>query len=374
MSTEELLDIEPPVLSFPFELHKQAYCSIRLSNKTQKFVAFKVKTTSPTKYSVKPNFGIVSPRSTLDITVTMPSQKEAPPSMQCEDKFLIQSAVASSGATTDVRRLFERGHLIQNCKLEVVYIFPPQVPSSVPDGLTRARKLLDVKPLVLQFPFELNKELSCSFQLSNVTENSVAFKVKTTALEKYYVIPNMGIVLPRSTCDITVKMKAQNKVPPDVKCNDKFLIQSIVANTAATPKDITTDMFNKAEECKLTVGYVFRPHPPSTKSVTSKEGSSWNTSTMEKRNSNDSEVVPGHDRNGSNGGDVILGWIIIGLLGMIIWYIMKMAMPLIGYCLSKKFLLQNPPQLFLALAMKLLLKQDILSQFSILIHRPAFRY
>ncbi|KAL2489658.1 Vesicle-associated protein 1-4 [Forsythia ovata] len=321
MSTEELLDIEPPVLRFPFVLHKQAYCSMRLSNKTQKLVAFKFKTSSPTKYSVKTNFGIVSPRSTLDITVTLHSQKEAPPSMQCEDKFLIQSAVASSGATTeDVRRLFKRGNLIQNCKLKVVYIFPPRPPSSVPDGSTRSRKLLDVKPLVLQYPFELNKDLSCSFQLSNVTENRVDFKVKTTTPKKYSVIPNMGFVLPRSTCDITVKMKAQNKVPPDMKCNDKFLIQSIVANTAAATKDITTDMFNKAEECKLTVGYVFRPHPPSTKSAT----------TMEERNSNDSEVVPGHDRNGSNGGDVILGWIIIGLLGMIIWYIMKMAMPLIG--------------------------------------------
>lgn len=33
-------------------------------------------------------------------SVTMQAQKEAPPDMQCKDKFLLQSVVASPGATT----------------------------------------------------------------------------------------------------------------------------------------------------------------------------------------------------------------------------------------------------------------------------------
>ena len=33
------------------------------------------------------------------VIVTMQAQKEAPPDMQCKDKFLLQSAVASPGAT-----------------------------------------------------------------------------------------------------------------------------------------------------------------------------------------------------------------------------------------------------------------------------------
>lgn len=32
-------------------------------------------------------------------TVTMQAQKDAPPDMQCKDKFLLQSVVASPGAT-----------------------------------------------------------------------------------------------------------------------------------------------------------------------------------------------------------------------------------------------------------------------------------
>jgi hypothetical protein len=90
--------------------------------------ASQVKTTSPKKYCVRPNSGIVPPRSTSDVigsvnphtlpakvigdalscicakteslsdfSVTMQAQKEVPPGMQCKDKFLVQSAVVTEG-------------------------------------------------------------------------------------------------------------------------------------------------------------------------------------------------------------------------------------------------------------------------------------
>lgn len=96
-----------------------------------------MKTTNPKKYCVRPNTGIVLPRSTCDVigkhlklllpmclifilllllfvlfalnakvfkfihgVVTMQAQKEEPPDMQCRDKFLLQSVVTSPGTTT----------------------------------------------------------------------------------------------------------------------------------------------------------------------------------------------------------------------------------------------------------------------------------
>ncbi|KAK8974327.1 hypothetical protein V6N11_034691 [Hibiscus sabdariffa] len=67
MSTGELLIIEPLELQFPFELRKQISCSLNLSNKTDNYVAFKVKTTNPKKYCVRPNTGAVLPRSTCNV-------------------------------------------------------------------------------------------------------------------------------------------------------------------------------------------------------------------------------------------------------------------------------------------------------------------
>lgn len=138
MSTGELLNIEPLELKFPFELKKQISCSLQLVNKTDNYVAFKVKTTNPKKYCVRPNTGIVLPRSTCDVIVTMQAQKEVPPDMQCKDKFLLQSVVAPDGAAAkDITpEMFskESGHVVEECKLRVVYVPPPQPPSPVPEG------------------------------------------------------------------------------------------------------------------------------------------------------------------------------------------------------------------------------------------------
>lgn len=140
-------------------------------------------------------------------------------------------------------------------------------------------ELLTVQPTELKFPFELKKQSSCSLQLLNNSDHYVAFKVKTTSPKKYCVRPNTGVVLPKSTCDVTVTMQAQREAPPDLQCKDKFLVQSVIATYGAELKDINQDMFNKdtennVEECKLRVVYVPPPKPPSPVPEESEEGSS----------------------------------------------------------------------------------------------------
>lgn len=127
-------------------------------------------------------------------------------------------------------------------------------------------------------------------QLTNKTDQYVAFKVKTTNPKKYCVRPNTGIVLPGSTCNVTVTMQAQREVPPDMQCKDKFLLQSVVAPNGATNKDITAEMFNKeegktVEEFKLRVIYI-PANPPSPVPEGSEEGSSPRASVLENGNQN----------------------------------------------------------------------------------------
>ncbi|KAL0662949.1 hypothetical protein Bca4012_099786 [Brassica carinata] len=136
--SNELLDIDPIDLQFPFELKKQISSSLYLANKTDDYVAFKVKTTNPKKYCVRPNTGVVLPRSSSEVLVTMQAQKEAPADMQCKDKFLLQCVVASPGATAKevTPEMFskEAGHRVEETKLRVVYVDPPQPPSPVREG------------------------------------------------------------------------------------------------------------------------------------------------------------------------------------------------------------------------------------------------
>ncbi|KAH1223473.1 Vesicle-associated protein 1-1 [Glycine max] len=138
MSTGDLLSIEPLELKFFFELKKQISCSLILSNKTDSYIAFKVKTTNPKKYCVRPNTGVVMPQSTCDVIVTMQAQKDAPADMQCKDKFLLQSVKVDDGTTAKdiTAEMFnkEAGHVVEECKLRVVYVSPTQPPSPVPEG------------------------------------------------------------------------------------------------------------------------------------------------------------------------------------------------------------------------------------------------
>ncbi|KAF2301244.1 hypothetical protein GH714_021287 [Hevea brasiliensis] len=74
----------------------------------------------------------------LQFPFTMQAQREAPPNMQCKDKFLVQSVVASrTAAAKDVNaEMFnkEAGHLVEECKLKVVYVASPRPPSPVREG------------------------------------------------------------------------------------------------------------------------------------------------------------------------------------------------------------------------------------------------
>ncbi|GMY30029.1 vesicle-associated protein 1-2-like [Fagus crenata] len=157
-------------------------------------------------------------------------------------------------------------------------------------------ELLSIEPIELKFPFELKKQISCSLQLSNKTDNYVVFKVKTTNPKKYCVRPNTGIVSPRSSCDVIVTMQAQKEAPTDMQCKDKFLLQSVKTNDGVSAKDITPEMFNKeaghvVEECKLRVVYVSPPQPPSPVREGSEEGSSPRGSLSENGNANGSEFT-----------------------------------------------------------------------------------
>ncbi|XP_051146363.1 vesicle-associated protein 1-1-like [Andrographis paniculata] len=138
MSNGELLKIEPLELQFPFELKKQISCSMQLTNKTDKHVAFKVKTTNPKKYCVRPNTEIVGPNSTCEVVVTMQAQKEVPPDMQCRDKFLLQSVIMGPEyAVKDITaEMFAKdsGNFVDECKLRVAHIPPQQPPSLVREG------------------------------------------------------------------------------------------------------------------------------------------------------------------------------------------------------------------------------------------------
>jgi len=71
-------------------------------------VAFKVKTTAPKQYCVRPNSGFIQPNSSVEVQVLLQAMKEDPPlDAKCRDKFLVQSVVMSSADASDMAKLWQ---------------------------------------------------------------------------------------------------------------------------------------------------------------------------------------------------------------------------------------------------------------------------
>ncbi|CAA2977801.1 vesicle-associated 2-1 [Olea europaea subsp. europaea] len=148
-----LVSVHPEDLKFHVELEKHSYCDLKITNNTENHVAFKVKTTSPRKYFVRPNTGVIHPWDSSVIRapyfidnvlvafdlylVTLQAQREYPPDLPCKDKFLLQSTIVPPNVDVDqlAQDTFnkEGGRTIEERKLKVVYISSKSTPRSLED-------------------------------------------------------------------------------------------------------------------------------------------------------------------------------------------------------------------------------------------------
>ncbi|XP_076907871.1 uncharacterized protein LOC143564497 [Bidens hawaiensis] len=128
-----LLQIDATAITFVCEVKKQSTSSVHLFNIYDQYVAYKVKTTSPKRFCVRPNSGIISPKSACDFTVTMQGLRSPPSEVDCKDKFLIQSTVVDAGTKEEevTLELFAKGSgkYIEEKKLRVVLVGKEDSPS-----------------------------------------------------------------------------------------------------------------------------------------------------------------------------------------------------------------------------------------------------
>lgn len=90
------VEIDPVELGFhrPFTQEVSQILKIRNPNITP--VAFKVKTTAPKQYCVRPNSGRIEPGKDVEVTVLLQAMKQEPPAdFKCRDKFLVQSVAVT---------------------------------------------------------------------------------------------------------------------------------------------------------------------------------------------------------------------------------------------------------------------------------------
>ncbi|XP_046678443.1 vesicle-associated membrane protein/synaptobrevin-binding protein [Homalodisca vitripennis] len=140
---EQILIIDPlHELKFrgPFTVPVTSY--MRLTNPSNNRVCFKIKTTAPKKYCVRPNSGLLNPKDVMEIAVSL-QPFEFDPTEKNKHKFMVQTLIAPEGEVN----------------LEALWKGPPET-------------LMDSKlKCVFEMPVEENTVSATSQETSNAVED-----------------------------------------------------------------------------------------------------------------------------------------------------------------------------------------------------------
>ncbi|KAI9358207.1 PapD-like protein [Pilaira anomala] len=152
------LDLENSI-TFERPLTRVVKQNIRIENTHSKPLAYKVKTTAPSVYCVRPNYDIIPPHAAIEIEIMRKALREEPAlDARCKDKFLIWSTLVEGALEsmniTDLWNYVEKEakSSISERKLLCVYGQPgqdatrPAVEATpVPAPVTKVTELEDAK-------------------------------------------------------------------------------------------------------------------------------------------------------------------------------------------------------------------------------------
>ncbi|XP_055384750.1 vesicle-associated membrane protein-associated protein B-like [Condylostylus longicornis] len=135
---EQLLIIDPPSeLKFRGPFIRPVVTVMKLTNPTDNTILFKIKTTAPRKYCVRPNFGAVKPQSQTEVEICLQASFIFDPSEKNKHKFMVQSFVVPDGAVDPLKLWKEvKPEQLMDTKLRCVFELPPEWPA----GETVAQK------------------------------------------------------------------------------------------------------------------------------------------------------------------------------------------------------------------------------------------
>jgi len=124
--------------------------------------------------------------------------------------------------------------------------------------------MLGIEPLEIHFPFKLDPQISHSIELTNNTNDYIAFMTKARS-RCFRIEPDKGIVPPGSKCSVTVTTQAQVNALPNNHHKEEITVLSTRVDGGLAAMDITGDVFIEKEGTvvdEVNVMVVFDKPPP----------------------------------------------------------------------------------------------------------------
>ncbi|OAA67306.1 integral er membrane protein [Niveomyces insectorum RCEF 264] len=162
------VEIEPTELGFRRPFTAEVGEVLRIRNPNSMPVAFKVKTTAPKQYCVRPNSGRIEPDRVVEVTVLLQAMKQDPPAdYKCRDKFLVQSVpITGDKEFQSIQNIWDgvEKTAVEERKIRVSFL-PPEDPDALAPTITPARQsttngfdtTFDASPPAYASPHEVSR-------------------------------------------------------------------------------------------------------------------------------------------------------------------------------------------------------------------------
>ncbi|XP_033960665.1 VAMP (vesicle-associated membrane protein)-associated protein A, like [Pseudochaenichthys georgianus] len=124
---DQILVLDPPVdLKFKGPFTDVVTTNLKLKNPSDRKVCFKVKTTAPRRYCVRPNSGVIDPGATVIISVML-QPFDYDPNEKSKHKFMVQTIFAPS-TVSDMDSLWKEAKPddLMDSKLRCVFELPSE--------------------------------------------------------------------------------------------------------------------------------------------------------------------------------------------------------------------------------------------------------
>ncbi|XP_044347327.1 uncharacterized protein [Triticum aestivum] len=235
-TSNELIQIVPPELCFPFSPKKNLLSLIKIVNITDYYIGFNTfgKENNAALYNTEPPCGILSPQSTQELVVTRIQKGDALEETQCKDKYIVWSSFVNEGVNT----VDLKGCTSEKESKELPIVFME----------TNSNELIQFDPPELFLPLVPNKSVLSSVNIVNRTDHFIGFSIctKKSNSAKYFTNPSEGILPPRSTQLLMVTSITEEKELTDMHCKDKYMVWNGIVS-----EDVN-DVIDSMSEIKIT--------------------------------------------------------------------------------------------------------------------------
>uniref|UniRef100_A0A1B0CKR3 Putative phosphatidylinositol transfer protein pdr16 n=1 Tax=Lutzomyia longipalpis TaxID=7200 RepID=A0A1B0CKR3_LUTLO len=246
--------------------------SVEIINIDLKPITYKVKTTAPDKFRVRPSSGVLAPGSTTTVNVVLVPGCQL--TTLSREKFLVMCMALGADKQTNSQDIAETVEVCGVLELKMVgnvhFAKLSPTESSMSDqhspGFTMEKGTVGEEMLrVVQDTLVFNKvgtDYSGSVEIINIDLKPITYKVKTTAPDKFRVRPSSGVLAPGSTTTVNVVLVPGCQLT--TLSREKFLVMCMAlgADKQTNSQDIAELWKNTPSHSHLVEQHKLKCHLP----------------------------------------------------------------------------------------------------------------